>query len=308
MRTTITLLVAIVLLASCNQYQKTKTGFQYKIIKGKSNEKIKQGQFLKFHVEYRLASKDSVLNSSFGHVPAYLVVDSGRAPKHSFLEIITQVAPGDKVEFVMSVDTLKKMGMLEYNTMFKAGGKITGKVDFLAAFAKQEEAMADNDKENKAEMAREVQALKDMAVKKGIKVQSTKSGALVEIQSPGDMTRKADSGTMAKVMYKGALANGTVFDTNIDPKNPNTPPLVVAVGVQGTQNSVIQGMDEALRLFGKGGKGKLYIPAMLGYGPQGSPPLIPPFSNLIFDIEIVDVTTGTPVPVPPPGMPQRPAQ
>jgi FKBP-type peptidyl-prolyl cis-trans isomerase FkpA len=251
MRTTITLLAAVVLLASCNQYKKTPSGLQYKIVKGKSNEKIKQGQFVKFHIEYRLASKDSLLNSSYGHLPNYLVVDTARIPKHSFLELISQVAPGDKVEFVMSIDTLKKMGMIEYNNIFKAGGKISGKVDFLAAFTKQEDAMADNDKENKAEMAREVQELKDMAAKKGIKTQSTRSGALVEIQTPGDMTIKADSGTMAKVMYKGALANGTVFDTNIDPKNPNTPPLVVAVGVPGTQNSVITGMDEALRVFRK---------------------------------------------------------
>ena len=63
MRTTITLLVAIVLLASCNQYQTTPSGLKYKITSGGSKEKLKQGQFVKFNIEYKLPPKDSVLSS-----------------------------------------------------------------------------------------------------------------------------------------------------------------------------------------------------------------------------------------------------
>ena len=112
MRTTTTLLLAIVLLASCNQYQKTPSGLAYKISGGKG-EKLKQGQFVKFHVEYRIPPKDSVFNSSFGHIPGYMVVDTARVSKHSFLEIITKCAVGDKVDFTLSVDTLNKLGMLD---------------------------------------------------------------------------------------------------------------------------------------------------------------------------------------------------
>jgi hypothetical protein len=69
-------------------------------------------------------------------------------------------------------------------------------------------------------------------------------------------------------------------------------PLKVPIGA----NAVIKGWDEGLRLFGKGGKGRLLVPSMLGYGPQGSAPVIPQFANLVFDVEITDVTVAPPAP------------
>jgi FKBP-type peptidyl-prolyl cis-trans isomerase FkpA len=114
------------------------------------------------------------------------------------------------------------------------------------------------------------------------------------------MNAKADSGKMASVRYKGVLLKSTTgvpFDGNMD--NPNKPLLMVGVGSVGTQNSVIPGLDQALRLFGKGGKGKVYIPAMAGYGDAGSPPVIPAYASLVFDIEIVDVATPPKAPVQP---------
>jgi FKBP-type peptidyl-prolyl cis-trans isomerase FkpA len=58
-------------------------------------------------------------------------------------------------------------------------------------------------------------------------------------------------------------------------------------------------------MFGKGGKGKVYIPAMLGYGDAGSPPVIPTYANLVFEIEVLDVTTPPPpAPQPLPNMPK----
>jgi FKBP-type peptidyl-prolyl cis-trans isomerase len=58
----------------------------------------------------------------------------------------------------------------------------------------------------------------------------------------------------------------------------------------------IAGWDDGLRLFKKGGKGRLYIPSSMAYGKQGAPPRIKPNENLIFDVEIVDVTDKMPQP------------
>ncbi len=304
MRTTITLLVAIVLLASCNQYKKTPSGLAYKITKGDGKVKLKQGDFVKFNIEFKIAPKDSSLSSSYGKIPAYMVIDTARSPKHSFLEVITQLAVGDKMEFVMNVDSLKKMGMLEYNNVFHARDMIKGRLEVLKTYTKQEDVIADRTAEIEKEKQKEVTAVKDFVTKKGIKTQATRSGALVELQTPGDQTQLADSGKMAKVMYKGMiLETGKQFDGNIG--DPSRMPLMVAVGSTGTQNSVITGLDEGLRMFGKGGKGKVYIPAMLGYGDAGSPPVIPTYANLVFEIEVVDVTTPPPpTPQPLPNMPK----
>ncbi len=300
MRTTTALLVAIVLLASCNQYQKTPSGLSYKITKGGSNQTLKQGQFVKFNIEYKVPPKDSVITSSFGHIPAYLVVDTSRPSKHSFLEIITKCAPGDKIDFVMNVDTLKKLGMLEYNNVFHARDMIKGRVEILKTFSKQEEASADLQKESDIEKQKEVKDIQAYTTGKGIKTQATPSGVLVEVQNPGE-AQKADVGKQVKMMYKGTFIDGKVFDSNMDPKGPNNQPMSVNIGVAG-QGGVIKGMDEGLRFFGKGGKGRIFIPAMLAYGQNGNPPVIPAYSNIIFDVEIVDLG-DTPAPAPQPGMP-----
>ncbi|MDE3251337.1 MAG: FKBP-type peptidyl-prolyl cis-trans isomerase [Bacteroidota bacterium] len=300
MRTTLALFVAIVLLASCNQYQKTPSGLAYKITKGNSKETLKQGQFVKFNIEYKIGAKDTVLTSSYGHIPGYMVVDTTRPAKHSFLEIITKCGVGDKVAFVMSVDTLKKLGMIEYNDMFHAKDVINGRVEILKTFASQQEASADLQNEQVLEKDREIKELKDFTTKKGIKTQSTTSGVLVEVENPGD-AMKADSGKQASVLYRGTFLNGKEFDSNMDKTKPNNQPMVVVVGT----NAVIPGLDEALRLFGKGGKGKIFIPSMLAYGQGGQPPVVPAYSNLVFDVEMLDVTTpAPPAATPAPGQPQ----
>ncbi len=297
MRTTITLLAAIVLLASCNQYQTTPSGVKYKLTAGGSKEKLKQGQFVKYNLEYK-TGKDSVLQTSYGHIPTYMIVDTAKAGKHSFFELIRMLSPGDKVEFVLSVDSLKKLGFIEYNNVFKAKDLIKGRAEIIKTFPSQIEALADVQKEQDAEKAKEIKELKDFTDKKGIKTQSTTSGVLVEITNPGE-AQKADSGKQAQVMYKGTFLDGKVFDSNMDKNKPGgSQPLSVNIGGQ----SVIKGMDDALRLFGKGGKGRLFIPAMLGYGPYPNPP-IPAYTSLIFEIEVLDVTTPAPQPAAAPVMP-----
>ncbi len=300
MRTTTALLLAIVLLASCNQYQKTPSGFAYKITKGKGTEKLKQGQFVKFNVEFRIPPKDSVFNTSYGHIPGYLVVDTTRVSKHSFLEILPMLTAGDKVDFVLNVDTLKKMGALEYNNYFHQRDLIKGKLEILAVFTSQDAANADVQKEVEIEKQNEVKDLKAYVAKLGIKTQATASGALVEVVTPGD-AQKADSGKQVKVMYKGTLTNGKQFDSNMDKNGPNNQPLNVNIGSNGGPGTVVKGLDEGLRVFGKGGKGRVFIPAMLAYGQNGQPPVIPAYANLVFEVEVIDVAT------PPAATPAAPA-
>ena len=303
MRTTTTLLLAIVLFASCNQFQKTPSGLSYKISKGGSKEKLRQGQFVKFNIEYKVPPKDSVLTSSYDHVPAYMVIDTSRPGKHSFLEIITLCSVGDKIDFVMSVDSLKKLGMIEYNNIFHERDLIKGRVEILKTFPSQDDATADLQKELDIEKGKEIKDIQAFTTKAGVKTQSTPSGAFVEIINAGDAI-KADSGMQTKVLYRGSVIGSKVeFDFNMDKNGkPVKDPLLVNVGLQGGNGAVIKGLDEALRFFGKGGKGKVYIPAMLGYGQNGQPPVIPAYANLVFDFEVLEVAKP-PAPLAQPGLP-----
>ena len=100
------------------------------------------------------------------------------------------------------------------------------------------------------------------------------------------------------VQYTGWLAsNGTKFDSSLDRNEPFTFP-------QGAHR-VISGWDQGFGGMRVGGKRRLFIPYQLAYGDQGHPPVIPPASDLIFDIELVSASANPPGdPVPPPAPPQ----
>ncbi len=81
-------------------------------------------------------------------------------------------------------------------------------------------------------------------------------------------------GYTVRVIYKGWLTNGTVFDESATPLD---------IGL----SSVIRGWQIAVPMLKPGGKGTFYIPSGLAYG-ESSPGSIPPNSVLIFNIELVD--------------------
>jgi FKBP-type peptidyl-prolyl cis-trans isomerase FkpA len=298
MKKLLPLLSAVILLASCNQYQKTPSGIAYKV-SGNSKVKIKNGQIFKYHMEYRVPPKDSIFNTTFDHLPGFMMFDSARVTPHSYLELISKVGEGDEVTFSLSVDSLKKLGVLEYNNIFHRNDVIKGKMKIIKIYKGEEEANADYTKEIDLEKNRELAQLKKYVKEKGINAKELPSGVLVQIEKEGDGA-KPDSGKTVQVMYKGYFTNGQVFDSNNEPNSPNKNPLTISVGA----GNVIPGMDEGIRSFGKGGKGKIFVPAMMGYGMGGQPPIIPQYSNLIFDVEVVEMmATPPPPPTPAPQMP-----
>jgi FKBP-type peptidyl-prolyl cis-trans isomerase len=55
------------------------------------------------------------------------------------------------------------------------------------------------------------------------------------------------------------------------------------------EQRMIPGFEEGIAMLGKGGKATLVIPYFQAYGASGRPGAIPPYSDLVFDIEIVDL-------------------
>lgn len=287
-------------IAACNMnYEKTPSGLAYKIFRGKDTAKVRPGEYAKFNMAYILADRDSVYTSTYGSFPAYSQIDTGKRVQYSFMEIMPLMHEGDSAEVSISIDTLKNVGILpSYNSIFVKGQLLTCKVQILKTFKNEKDMIADYEKSLDEEKDRETKALAGYMTKHNLKGIKTKNGAFVVVENAGDESMKADSGKLATVMYRGYLAsNGTVFDTNMDSSKGHTEPIQVLVGSRGA----IQGFSECLPYFGKGGKGKFLIPALLGYGGQPQGPDIPAYSNLIFDIEVTDVTDA-----PQQRMPQMP--
>ncbi len=285
-KSTLKLVAAIVLFASCNSYEKAPSGMMYKITHGEGNQKkLEQGQFVKINIEYKLKSKDTTLSSSYGQIPVYFPVDTASLGKYTFTEILMQCKKGDKIDFSLSIDTLAKMGVLQLNEIFKAKDIILGKAEILDVFTDVAKVEADYKKETDLEKKKEVDAIKAHLAKNKITAVESPEGVFVVVKDAGDATNKVDTTKIASVYYKGYTIAGETFDTNIKPNDPTAKPLDVNIGT----GSVIPGWEIGLKYFGKGGKGTVYIPAMLAYGPQANG-AIKPYSNLVFDLEIQDVT------------------
>ena len=91
---------------------------------------------------------------------------------------------------------------------------------------------------------------------------------------------EAKAGMQITAHYHGTLADGSVFDSSIERKEP--------FGFRLGAGQVIKGWDEGIVGMKVGGKRRLVIPAELAYGVRGYPPVIPANATLTFDIELVD--------------------
>ncbi|MDR3711349.1 MAG: FKBP-type peptidyl-prolyl cis-trans isomerase [Puia sp.] len=277
------LLVALTLLAavSCNNqgYKKTKSGLQYKIISDGKGDLVKRGQWLKVSVLQKL--RDSVLYSSEGSVPAYIRVDSVRGD-YNPAEVFPLLRKGDSVIIVELADTLqRKFGQLP--PFIKKKDKIIIALKVYDVFTTDEQKANDLTAEITKEKAREITTMEDYLAKNKINATKTAKGTYVVVDSVGDGPA-VDSGKQVFVRYTGKLfPSGKVFESNMS--GPGNAPFPFVVGA----GQIIPGWDDGLRLFKKGGKGSLYIPAFLAYDQAPRGPSHKPFENLMFDIEIVDV-------------------
>ncbi len=107
----------------------------------------------------------------------------------------------------------------------------------------------------------------------------TKSGLMYVILKEGSGPTPTP-GLTVTVHYKGMFKDGKVFDSSYKRGQPAN--LQVGVG------RVIRGWDEGVLSMKKGEKRKLLIPFWLAYGERGYPGQIPPMSDLIFDVELLE--------------------
>ncbi|MEM7876511.1 FKBP-type peptidyl-prolyl cis-trans isomerase [Morganella morganii] len=115
------------------------------------------------------------------------------------------------------------------------------------------------------------------AAQEKMAVEKTKSGVLYKSEKDGNGASPKETDTVV-VHYKGALIDGTQFDSSYDRSEPLTIRL----------DSVIKGWTEGLKQMKKGGKAKLVIPPEAAYGTDGVPG-IPANSTLVFDVELLDI-------------------
>lgn len=107
---------------------------------------------------------------------------------------------------------------------------------------------------------------------------TTGSGLQYRVLRQGAGAKPKATNTV-KVNYHGWLDDGKVFDSSYSRGEAIEFPL----------NGVIPGWTEGMQLVGQGGMIELLIPASLGYGVRGAPPVIPPNATLHFLVELLEV-------------------
>jgi FKBP-type peptidyl-prolyl cis-trans isomerase FklB len=114
-------------------------------------------------------------------------------------------------------------------------------------------------------------------------VVTTPSGLRYRVLSSGPAEGRSPS-TFDTVLvhYRGTLTNGTVFDSSYERGSP------ASFGV----GQVIAGWTEALKLMKPGDKWMLHIPSNLAYGSRAMGDKIPANSDLIFQVELLQVVGG----------------
>ncbi len=264
-------------------------GIEYKIIKDVAGPAAKLGDVVEANIIWKVGkgnSKDStILNSRIMNDGKPVVLPIAEAKfSGDIVAGFTMLSAGDSAIVRVSVDTLRKNFADQPLPPFaKDGDYFIYEVAVLSVRNKEE-----MEKEQALAAGRQVQAdellMMEYFTKNRLQPVKSPVGFYYTIQQEGtgDLIT---AGKKASVNYTGKLLDGTVFDSNVDPKFGHVASFDVEVGT----NAVIPGMDEGLKLMKKGTKATLYVPSGLAYGPNSPTEAIPANSVMIFEMEITDV-------------------
>lgn len=260
-------------------YQHAPSGLKYKFIQQTDDfTKPQVGDVLTISLSYYI--NDSLLfDSKNMGVPLQFPL-SAPVFKGDFFEGIAMMSKGDSASFLCNADSVF-MRIFQVNPMpdfvkpnstmrFEIGLK-----SFMtkAAFEAEKEAAAQN------QLAKSAQMLDKYLKDNNITVKAQPSG-LYYVEKVKGTGNKPVAGQRVRVHYKGTLLDGTKFDSSYDRNEP----IEFAFGT----GQVIKGWDEGIGLLQVGGKATLILPYNLAYGERGAGP-IPPFSALVFEVELVEI-------------------
>jgi peptidylprolyl isomerase len=117
-----------------------------------------------------------------------------------------------------------------------------------------------------------------------LNMENTTDGVKIVVlkEGQGEMSKIGDTVDMN---YTGTLSNGTVFDSNVDPKFGHVEPFTFTIGA----GQVIKGWDVGVAGMKTGEKRRLELSPEFAYGSTDAGGVIPPNATLIFDVELVAI-------------------
>lgn len=264
-------------------------GVEFKVINPGKGKKPVDGDYVDVNIKFKITdykTRDTLIADSYklnAGKPVTLPIKVGK--KFEWTSIFTQLSKGDSAIARIPVDSLMKEYPNQLPPFMRAGDYAVYEVklvDVKTAAEVQAESKKKSSKQNETDDALIQQYMKT----NNIKASKTASGLYYVITKEG-IGDKVAKGETAKVNYTGKLLDGTVFDSNTQTEFGHTEPIGVKVGT----GMVIPGWDEGLALLKRNSVATFLIPSSLAYGARAQGK-IPANAVLVFDVEIVDVTSG----------------
>ena len=271
----VSLAAILLLIAACSNKETTPDGIEYTV--HTSNEEgrlVEKGDILTIHMVAKVERNDSQLFDTYSNGKPFEIP----AEEPTLGSVLSLLKKGDSASFSISADTL-------FNKSFRQslppgvipGDKIVFHVSMVDIY-NQEEIKKKIETRNSEYKAQDSLVFSQLLAATP-EYKTTPSG-LRYIIVKSTNGKKVMAGNKVTVKYKGSFLDGKIFDQTKE----GQPDFVFNVGAR----MVIPGWDEGLQLMKEGETCRLLIPWNLGYGEFGSGP-IPPFSSLLFDIELVKV-------------------
>lgn len=262
-------------------YKQAQSGLYYRYLVQNEGETAKVGDIVEIALSYYLMREggDSLLyTTDVLPEPAYDLVREPSFPGDLY-EGFAMMHKGDSISLIMNADSVfRRQFHAPIIPEFVTPGAMLRWEVKMRDIMTEEEFNARQTAKEEAAFAEAQQVLDAFIAENGIEANPTESGLIYVCTKPGKGAQP-QAGQNVKVHYTGKLLDGTVFDSSLERGEPISFPLGMG--------HVIPGWDEGIALMKKGETGVLYIPARLGYGARNAGP-IPPFSNLIFEVELVD--------------------
>ncbi len=261
------------------KYKTDKSGSRYFVVKSNKTPLLKLDDIVTLQLKYK-NTKDSVLFDSWKMGgPLQLKVTKPQF-KGDLMSGLALLHVGDSAMFLINADSLfSKTFNMPMPEFIEKGSDLTFTVKVIKSIA-EEELKAEEIKTQKQKDMQETIDIEKYIKDNNLTVVTTASGLKYVMLAEGT-GEQAQANKTVRVHYTGRLLDGTKFDSSLDRNDP----LEFMLG----QGMVIRGWDEGIALLKVGGKALLIIPSNLAYGARGAGNVIPPFTPLTFEVELVEV-------------------
>ena len=261
----------------------TESGLYYIVTKKGKGSRIDTGNYVKIHFTINTINGNKVFSTRDRGEP--IEIEYGKKFDTDGLEeALGKMKKGGKANLIVpssiAFGEMGRGGVISPFTTLLYDVEIIN-VRSKAEFDKEKELEREKQKaENQKLINIEKTKINKYIKDNNITSKPAKDG-LYYIETIKGTGEKAESGKKVKVHYTLYLTDGTKLQSSLDGEQP----FEFTLG----KGQVIRGWDEGVSMMNEGGKARFIIPSIIGYGERGKGKDIPPFTPLVFEVELLEV-------------------